>query len=79
MQSCHVECFFLKPYWKSGIGRVSVKVGRISLSSILIAGQKRETGLRLELTRILSRLGKRDDDGALSDAWDDKLKFQLNT
>lgn len=40
-----VEWFALKPCWKVGIGRCSCRVGKTSLSKILIAGQSRETGL----------------------------------
>ena len=34
-----------KPCWKSGIGRSLVSDGRISCSSVLIAGERSDTGL----------------------------------
>ena len=38
------ECSLLKPCWMSGIGRDSVREGRMSRSRIFMAGQRRETG-----------------------------------
>ena len=40
-----VECWALKPCWKLGIGRFSLRIGRINLSKILMAGQNNKRGL----------------------------------
>ena len=39
-----VECLALNPCWNSGIGRCSCKEGSMSLSRVLLAGHRRETG-----------------------------------